>query len=261
MIRKFFITIIGVVIALIVSTFYLFWNVYGGFDFVWANRNLSIQPREKVEISELKKPTVKLGSKIVKIPDKEIPKSFKLTVPYTMQAPFGGNQWYVYLYNNACEEASYLMARLYKEKKTSITAKEADSTIVDMVNFEKKLFGGHIDLTIGELAEFIEEYDGYKPVVKYNISVDDIKQEIAAGRPVIVPAAGRMLKNPHFRGIGPYYHMLLITGYTPTTFITNDPGTRVGKDYVYGRDILMNAIHDFKKKNIEDNRGVMLVLK
>jgi len=87
----------------------------------------------------------------------------------------------------------------------------------------------------------------------------NIKKEIAAGHPVIVPAAGKVLPNPNFTNGGPNYHMLLIIGYDQTDFITNDPGTRNGKNFRYTYDGLINAIHDWNPNNILDGRKAVLV--
>ena len=73
------------------------------------------------------------------------------------------------------------------------------------------------------------------------------------GRPVIVPAAGRLLKNPFFKQPGPYYHMLVIKGVTADgKFITHDPGTKRGADFLYGQEALYNAINDW-----DDARGTL----
>ena len=80
-------------------------------------------------------------------------------------------------------------------------------------------------------------------------TVADLKAYIDAGRPVIVPAAGRELGNPFFSGEGPIYHMLVVRGYTEDTFITNDPGTRHGKNYSYNIDTFMEAIGDWEGHN------------
>ena len=48
------------------------------------------------------------------------------------------------------------------------------------------------------------------------------------GVPVLLPAAGRLLRNPYFSGQGPLYHMLVVKGYTRDgKIITDDPGTRL----------------------------------
>ena len=73
-----------------------------------------------------------------------------------------------------------------------------------------------------------------------------MRREIASGRPVILPTSGKALGNPNFRNGGPVYHMLVLRGYTETTFITNDPGTRQGKNYTYDIDVFMDAIGDWE---------------
>ena len=80
--------------------------------------------------------------------------------------------------------------------------------------------------------------------------------EIAKGNPVIIPAAGRDLDNPYYSGDGPWYHMLLVTGYDKKYFITNDPGTRQGLDYKYKHKKLVNAIHDWTGVKEEIRSGV-----
>ena len=64
-----------------------------------------------------------------------------------------------------------------------------------------------------------------------------------------MPSAGRELGNPNFKSPGPIYHNLVIRGYTKDgKFITNDPGTRKGEQYIYDQDVVMAAIHDWVPK-------------
>src|SRR3989338_1557729 len=63
-----------------------------------------------------------------------------------------------------------------------------------------------------------------------NPTVEQIKQSIASGHPVLVMAYGKALPNPYFRNLGPEYHALVILAYTDTQFITNDPGTWRGEN-------------------------------
>ena len=89
--------------------------------------------------------------------------------------------------------------------------------------------------------------------------MEQIKKEIASGRPVIVPAAGRILPNPNFTPPGPKYHMLVIKGYNSTQFITNDQGTRKGDGFVYTYNSLLNALHDWDPGDILNGRKAVLV--
>lgn len=136
---------------------------------------------------------------------------------------------------------------------------DPDNEIVSLVNWETD-HGYKVDVTIEELNKIAKSYFGLTGGrVETNFTLDDIKKEIASGRPVIIPAAGRLLGNPNFSGPGPVYHNLVLTGYDKNGFITNDPGTRRGQDYRYSFDTIMNAIHDWDPKDINSGRKVYLV--
>jgi hypothetical protein len=77
---------------------------------------------------------------------------------------------------------------------------------------------------------------------------------------VYVVADGKVLPNPHFRNGGPVYHALIIRGYTEDSFITNDPGTQFGKNFVYKYHELMNAIHDWNDGDVPNGRSAVLVV-
>ena len=97
--------------------------------------------------------------------------------------------------------------------------------------------------------------------VKYIFTIEDIKREVAAGHPVILPAAGRLLPNPNFRQPGPIYHALIVKGYMRDgRIITNDPGTRNGKDFLYKPEALMNALHEWNSEDILLGSPAMIVV-
>ena len=73
-------------------------------------------------------------------------------------------------------------------------------------------------------------------------------------------ADGKALPNPYFRNGGPVYHALIIRGYTADAFITNDPGTRSGENFLYAYDTLLHAIHDWNHGNVKDGKRVVLVV-
>jgi len=223
--------------------------------------SLNVSPKSEQTI-QTPPPSETVSKEIPKEPPKkepEIPSQYDLQVPFVPQAPFG--VWDE-LHNNACEEAAILLVHYFK-KNSSLSKEQADEEIKKMVDYQIKKYGKHKDLTSQETADLAKEFYGYKNVkVKYDFSWEEVKREIVKGNPVIVPAAGRLLKNPYYRRPGPIYHMLVIRGYNTKEIITNDPGTRRGEKYKYSYKILDNAIHDWvgSPENIEKGKRVMIVL-
>jgi hypothetical protein len=81
------------------------------------------------------------------------------------------------------------------------------------------------------------------------------------GVPVIIPASGKELQNPNFRNGGPPYHMLVMKGYLADgRWIVNDPGTRKGADYLYGKQLLLNAVHDWNGGDVPRGSSVAFVI-
>lgn len=197
-------------------------------------------------------------------PEKEVspstpPAQINLAVPFTSQAPYAN--WSL-PYQEACEEASLLMVARYKKGESIPSPDDANQEILKLVEFQNGFLGDYKDTTAEQTAEIAREYYGFKnTIVKYDLTIDDIKKEVAAGNPVIVPAAGRQLPNPYFRSPGPLYHMLVIRGYTATKFITNDPGTKRGEEFVYTYNGLLDAVHDWNGGDVEHGRKVMIVIK
>ncbi len=191
-----------------------------------------------------------------------LPQKVYLPVPFLCQAPYANwNQpW-----QDACEEAAAIMAVQYV-KGEKITKAWGNQEILDLVSFQNKKYGGHYDLAVKQTAELIKDYYGYDKIeVHYDITVDDIKSELAKGHVVIAPMAGRLLGNPYYTPPGPAYHYMLFKGYDDRTgvFITNDMGTKRGRNYRYKYKVANNAIHDWtgSKKTIATGRKAMVVIK
>ena len=185
------------------------------------------------------------------------PASVLIDVPFATQAPLAN--WDA-LHEEACEEASLILVQHYLNGQT-ITPQQMEDALQSLIAWETSHGYGQ-DVTIAQLSEVAKQVYGLNGTVITDVSVARIKKEIAAGHPIIIPAAGRMLGNPNFSGLGPPYHMLVITGYDSLNFITNDVGTRKGKDYRYSYDTILNAIHDWNGSNdtIESGGKAMLVL-
>lgn len=191
-----------------------------------------------------------------------IPESTNNFVPFTPQAPFG--VWDKF-HDEACEEASLVMAHYYIEERDVVFSNEAEKDIKFIGSKSKG--GGLTDLNISELKTLAESVYGYKNWRVINKpSVNEIKNEIAQGNLIIIPLAGRGIGNPYYKQPGPLYHMLVISGYDNKkgVFITQDPGTKRGKDFEYKFNTLLNANHDFpgdKDKIKEGEARILVVVK
>lgn len=179
-----------------------------------------------------------------------------LKVPFTTQAPFA--LWDP-LHDEACEEASLLMVYYYRTGQKFASPLEADTEIKKLVTWESSN-GYKVDLTAKELVAVASGYMKLNTGrVIMNPTIEQLKTEISAGRPVIVPAAGRELKNPNFTAPGPVYHMLVLKSFDSSGFIVNDPGTRNGESYHYTYDRIMTAMHDWDPDNISNGQKAVIV--
>jgi len=185
--------------------------------------------------------------------------SFNLAIPWTPQAP---NAVWDHRDQEACEEASIYMVDLYYQGIGSglVDPDIADAAIQDLVDEQMQMFGYFESTTAEQTAELIESYYGYSTELIIDPTVDQIKDQILAGYPVVVPMAGQVLDNPYFTPPGPEYHMLVIKGFTEEGFITNDPGTRNGENWIYDYDHFMNSIHDWVEDDILSGKKVVIVI-
>lgn len=182
-----------------------------------------------------------------------------LSVPFTSQAPAGNwaQPWQDY-----CEEASSVMAAHFVWG-LPILPGIADQEMQIANQYEDMTFYHHRDTSVAETAQILRELYRLQDVsVKSVGSPDDIKEEIRKGKLVILPAAGRMLGNPHFKSPGPLYHMLVVTGFdnAKNIFITNDPGTRYGESLAYNQQKLFAAIHDWNNGDVLHGKKKMIVV-
>lgn len=188
----------------------------------------------------------------------DLPYEFNLDVPFTSQAPFA--EWDE-THEEACEEASVLMVHYFYENMDFSGPEEADREILKFIDFENDFLGFFESTAADELARVLEAYWGYDVDLIYDFSIDNVKNAVYRGYPVIVPAAGQILDNPHFQDPGPVYHMLVVKGWVGDKFITNDPGTRHGEDWLYEFDHLMNSAHDWNGGAVETGAPVILIMK
>lgn len=182
--------------------------------------------------------------------------SVSLNVPFIVQAPFAN--WDA-VHEEACEEASLITVWYYRNNHPVADLNAGDADITALINWETAHNYG-VSITLQQLSQIASDFYGLTTGrIILNPTVNDIKKELSAGRPVIIPAAGKVLPNPYFSDGGPNYHMLVIKGYNATQFITDDPGTKRGDGFLYTYDGLMNAIHDWDPGNILNGQKAVLV--
>ncbi|MBN1494653.1 C39 family peptidase [Candidatus Peregrinibacteria bacterium] len=165
-----------------------------------------------------------------------------LNVPFVCQAPLQTEANWKY-HEESCEEAALLQVKYYLDDVNEPDKNKAHEEILNMIDWQEKNFGEHKDLYAADMKDFIKGYYGYtneEVEIIYDVDITAIKQAISAGYPVITPIMGDILKNPYYPYPG--YHMLVIIGYTPDKIITNDNGTRRGKDFSYPYDRFMQAL-------------------
>src|SRR3989338_4420022 len=108
-----------------------------------------------------------------------------LSVPYIPEAPDG---LMVKPWNNSCEEASTVMLDEYYSgnRDKGDTKTKAKKSILYYINIENKLFGYNGNTNAAEMTKVINEYSKYfEARIKTNPTLEEIKNELNAGRPVI----------------------------------------------------------------------------
>jgi hypothetical protein len=194
-----------------------------------------------------------------KVEKKEVALSedtINLAVPFTSQAP--EKNW-DQPWQDACEEASILMIDAYY-KGYGLSPLFSKDELQKMIDWEEKWdWGGSI--SIEKVKEIFVDYLNYENIkIVQDPTIEQIKKYIDAGKPVLVVADGKVLPNPNFTNGGPVYHALVIRGYTDTEFITNDPGTQFGKNFIYEYNDLMESIRDWNRGNVKTGERRILVI-
>lgn len=191
-------------------------------------------------------------------PDKPILSEVNLPVPFTSQAPTG--RWDK-PFQEYCEEAAVLMVYQYLTGKNIAGTTNVIDSLRLIQAYEESVFGSYQDTTAAQTAKILSDlYKISNVSLVANPTDHQLKEFLNLGKPIIVPTAGRLLGNPHFTQPGPVYHMIVIKGYTSDgRYITNDPGTKHGADYLYDSTIILNAIHDWNNGNVEFGAKVVIV--
>lgn len=165
--------------------------------------------------------------------------SLVLPVPYLSQAPQG--RW-VAPWDEACEETSALMIDYFYQNKRTIPTSVAVSAIESMVAWENQQFKKNTDTNAEETAAIIDAHMSFATTIVRNPSIDAIKSELQAGRPVIALLNMDLLyREPPQHDP---YHVVVLIGFDDEKqeFILHDPA-RDKKNYFY--TTVMNSLHDY----------------
>lgn len=191
-----------------------------------------------------------------------LPATSFLPVPFTPQAPTAN---WDELHNQACEEASAIMAYQYfqGDDATTLSPELVEGEIQKLTDWQQQTFGYYLSIDSKETARMIEEAYGLNTEIKTDYTEATIKKTLAEGKLVLLPANGRLLGNPYYKRPGPLYHMLVIKGYDAKgNFLTNDPGTKRGLNYPYTFDVLYNANGnwDYTQEAVDLSKKNMIVV-
>lgn len=178
----------------------------------------------------------------------EISQKVSLPVPFYWEIPDG---IWVPPWSGACEEASIVAVEGYYLKKSMriVPRVEAKKTMLPLFDIENKIFGYNSDTSGSEIVRLINDYTSFDARLKDNPTLEEIKAELAAGRPVISLHYGYDLNNPRhrFRRGGSSYHVMAITGYDDAKgeFLVNDSELPDGIDFRYKYGTILSTLHDF----------------
>lgn len=163
-----------------------------------------------------------------------------LNVQFIPQGPLDPGPAHWALHKESCEEAAILMAHDYLLGRT-VTMQQANEEIFELVDWQKDNFGDEHDIYADEVKQVLEGFYDHSDVrIIKDASIDDLKKQLSAGRPVIVPSIAKYLHNPRYYDQD--YHMFVVVGYTQDRIIANDNGTTWGEDYPYPYDDFMEAV-------------------
>ncbi len=197
----------------------------------------------------------------IKIPT-AVRTELNIAVPFTPQAPFAA---WDDVHEETCEETSELMVDAYFNKK-SVAPEVVDAALSALNEWENTNIGEYMNTNADQAKNVLKNYFNFSNVTVKKIQnkedfLQTVKTSLNNDQLIIMPAAGRLLGNPNFTPPGPMYHMLVIKGYTKDDeIITNDPGTRLGHNYVYKLETIYNALHDWNNGDTEHGEKTLIIV-
>jgi hypothetical protein len=188
------------------------------------------------------------------------PQSVMLNVPNASQVPTG--QWNDPRQKDGCEETSIIMAMAWVRGGTSLPAEEVERDIINMSEYERTIFGFFEDTSAEDTARMLKDFYQYQNVtVKTGITSEDIKNELAANRVVLIPLNTRLTGMPMYYGAAPR-HTVIAVGYDDTAdqIIIQDPLYRTGQKIWIPSVNLNKALSNYRSGvHLTGNTGTALI--
>jgi hypothetical protein len=208
-----------------------------------ADSETQITEQERAAADPMETEMVKLADLSTNVITNE---KVSLSVPFIIEIPDG--TWTGY-WKNACEEASMSMVNQYYRGVASVSRAASKNLMIPLFTYQNSIWGSNADSNATRTAKIINNNLDYTATIVDNPTIEQIKNELRAGRPVISFHYAKNLYNPshRFRVDGSYFHVMVISGFDDATreFITEDPGAENGLDYRYKYDTLMSTLGDF----------------
>ena len=190
-----------------------------------------------------------------------LPPSARISVPFTIQAPF--RNWDA-AHEEYCEAAAaYMVGEYYaghQYPNQYIPPATADAAMGGMVAWERATFPGVLNLPLSDMVQVGQHFYGLTGTVQ-PLDLSVIETDVAHGEPVIIPVmthggAGGSMINPGY-GAENVYHVLVIVGYDQAsgTVYTNDAGLYTGQNLAYSWSTLQTAVQSMTQTAV-DQSGV-----
>jgi uncharacterized protein YvpB len=179
---------------------------------------------------------------------------FNLDMSFSSQAPEGNwsEPWY-----NDCEEVSIVMVDSFYNNRI-LTSAVAKREILRIIDLKENAYGFSLDENADKIVDIVNNFLNWNARIAEAPTIEQIKNEIDNGHPVIMPTDGRKLNNRYYTTNE--YHVFVISGYDDAQkmFIVQDAGTYRGHDYQYSYAVIENAMHDYDPAALEKGRRVAI---
>lgn len=188
--------------------------------------------------------------------------SVVLDVPFTTQVPLG--EWNDPRQRDGCEETSLVMAMMWVQG-LRLTPEQIRLNIVGMSDYEQYFYGYFQDSSAEDTARLMRDYFNYPYVtVRHQVSVADIKEELASDHLALVPLNPRIISTTLFNS-ATINHMVVVVGYDDTTneIIYHDPLHANGAFVRTAQSTFQKAMADYPSgKHIvsKDRSSAMIVV-